>query len=196
MLKCFKSFVNFCTNPERNPKKCRAAAFFLYKLCFFLRFLCFTFHLWWLLTRLVFRLVQIHLMKPNHLKRKWQSHWRLKSCVAQLQGFICQADTEKLVHVFITCRLDYCTALPKSSSNTGFNKSEENRADYTQVWKSLHWLLISSTISSKVFYWVLNLLMTQYWCVYLISLFLMSSAALRPQENNRNTEAGTVLAEH
>jgi len=80
-----------------------------------------------------------------------------------VQPFLAQADTERLMHEFITSRLDYCNSLlsglPKkviSQQQTIQNAAARVltktrlRAHITTVLKSLHWLHVSFRIDFKV----------------------------------------------
>ena len=83
--------------------------------------------------------------------------------IAKVRLFLSQADTEKLIHCFISSRLDYCNALlsglPKKSigrlqlvQNAAARvlTKTKRRVHITPVLKSLHWLPISFRIDFKV----------------------------------------------
>ena len=92
----------------------------------------------------------------NHITRSSFHH--LKN-ISKLRGFLSKSDSEKLIHTFITSRLDYCnglfTGLPKASIQrlqliqnaaarilTGTKKYQH----ITPILKSLHWLPIRTRI--------------------------------------------------
>ena len=83
--------------------------------------------------------------------------------IAKVQPFLSQADTERLMHAFITSRLDYCNALlsglPKKTISTlqtvqnaaaRVLTKTRRRAHISPVLKSLHWLPVSSRIDFKI----------------------------------------------
>jgi len=83
--------------------------------------------------------------------------------VAKVRPFLTQKDAEKLVHAFITSRLDYCnalfTGLPKKSieklqliqnSAARLLTKTKKREHITPVLITLHWLPVSFRIDFKV----------------------------------------------
>ncbi len=96
----------------------------------------------------------------NHITKT--SFYHLKN-ISKLRGFLSKSDSEKLIHAFITSRLDYCnslfTGIPKSSIQrfqliqnaaarilTGTKKHQH----ITPVLKSLHWLPVRTRIDFKI----------------------------------------------
>ena len=88
--------------------------------------------------------------------------------IANVLPFLSQADTERLIHAFITSSLDYCnvllSGLPKKA--IGQLKKIQNaaaqvltktrqRAHITPVLRFLTWLPVSCRIF-RLFYWFLN----------------------------------------
>ena len=83
--------------------------------------------------------------------------------IAKVKPFLSQADTERLIHAFITSRLDYCngvlSGLPKKAIcrlQTIQNAAARvltrtrRRAHITPVLMALHWLPVQSRINFKV----------------------------------------------
>lgn len=83
--------------------------------------------------------------------------------IAKVQPFLSQADTERLMHAFITSMLDYCNALfsglPKKAINilqTIQNAAARvltktrRRAHISPVLKSLRWLPVSFRIDFEI----------------------------------------------
>lgn len=91
--------------------------------------------------------------------------------IAKVKPYLRQADLEKVIHVFITSRLDYCNSL-----YTGIGKSElyrlqlvqnaaarllsgrKKREHITPVLSSLHWLPVKYRIDFKVILFVFKCL--------------------------------------
>lgn len=78
-----------------------------------------------------------------------------------LRLFLSLGNTERLNHVFMTSRLNYCNALlsglPKSPINTlqliyssAVRVLTKTRAHFSPVNKSLHWLLINFRIDLEI----------------------------------------------
>ena len=90
--------------------------------------------------------------------------------IAKVQPFLSQADTGRLMHAFITSRLDHCSALFSSLPKKTINKLQiiqnaaalvlsntKKRAHLeTHVLKSLHWLPVSFRIDLKMLLLVLK----------------------------------------
>ncbi len=82
---------------------------------------------------------------------------------AKLRNMLPVSDAEKLVHAFMTSRLDYCNALLSGCPASSINKlqivqnaaagvlTRWNKYDHiTQILQSLHWLTIKFRISYKI----------------------------------------------
>jgi hypothetical protein len=86
--------------------------------------------------------------------------------LATVQPFLSQADTERLIHVFITSRFDYCidllSGLPKKAIGQLQNlqiaaarlltktRLSAYTGEHTPVLSSLHWLPVSFTMHFKI----------------------------------------------
>lgn len=91
--------------------------------------------------------------------------------IAKLRNMMSLHDAEKLVHAFITSRLDYCNALLSGCSKTSLNSLQmvQNAAarvltrkrkynHFIQVRASLHWLPVKKKIDFKVILLVFKVL--------------------------------------
>ncbi len=83
--------------------------------------------------------------------------------IAKLQNMLSVSDAEKLVHAFMTSRLDYCSALLGGCPASSINKlqivqnaaarvlTRSRKYDHiTPILQSLHWLPIKFRISYKI----------------------------------------------
>ena len=83
--------------------------------------------------------------------------------IARVKSFLSQADTERLMHCFISSRLDYCNALLSGLPKKEVSRLQivqnaaarvltgtRRRAHITPILKSLHWLPVSFRIDFKV----------------------------------------------
>ncbi len=83
--------------------------------------------------------------------------------IAKLQNTLTVSDAEKLVHAFMTSRLDYCNALLGGCPASSINKlqivqnaaarvlTRSRKYDHiTPILQSLHWLPIKFHISCKI----------------------------------------------
>ncbi len=83
--------------------------------------------------------------------------------IAKLQNMLSVSDAEKLVHAFMTSRLDYCNALLGGCPASSINKlqivqnaaarvlTRSRKYDHiTPILQSLHWLHIKFRISYKI----------------------------------------------
>ncbi|KAF7651000.1 hypothetical protein LDENG_00117560 [Lucifuga dentata] len=82
--------------------------------------------------------------------------------IAKVQPFLTQQDAEKLIHAFISSRLDYCnalfTCLPEKSvdrlqliQSSAALLTKTKREHITPVLAAVHWLPVSYRIDFKVF---------------------------------------------
>lgn len=104
-----------------------------------------------------------HLTYDNHIKQLCKtSFYHLKN-IAQLRPSLTLADAEKLVHAFVSSRLDYCNALLIGIPSKSIQKLQyiQNSAarilmrvrkfnHITPILKTLHWLPVSLRIEYKV----------------------------------------------
>ncbi len=105
-------------------------------------------------------ILETDLSFSSHVKAVTKSaYYHLKN-IARIRCFVSSQDLEKLVHAFITSRVDYCNGLlPKKSIRqlqliqnaaarilTRTRKSEH----ITPVLRSLHWLPVTFRIDFKV----------------------------------------------
>ncbi len=99
----------------------------------------------------------------NHISHVTKSAFFHLRNIAKLQNMLTFSDTEKLVHAFMTSRLDYCNALLGGCPASSINKLQivqnaaarvltRSRKYYhiTQILQSLHWLPIKFRISYKI----------------------------------------------
>ncbi len=107
--------------------------------------------------------LQTNLNFSSHVKAVTKSaYYHLKN-IARIISFVSSQDLEKLVHVFITSRVDYCTGLltglPKKTirhlqliQNTAARILTRTRKyeHITPVLRSLHWLPVTFRIDFKV----------------------------------------------
>ena len=83
--------------------------------------------------------------------------------ISKVKPFLSQSDTERLMHCFISSRLDYCNALlsglPKKevyrlqlvqNAAARVLTKTRRRAHITPILKSLHWLPVSFRIDFKI----------------------------------------------
>ena len=90
------------------------------------------------------------------------SFYHLRNIV-RVRGFLSQTDTERIMHAFITSRIDYCNALLSGVSKTEVARLQlvqnaaarvltktKRRAHITPILKSLHWLPVTLRIDFKV----------------------------------------------
>ncbi len=102
-------------------------------------------------------ILETDLSFSSHIKAVTKSaYYHLKN-IARFRSFVCSQDLEKLVHAFITSRVDYCnglhTGLPKKTirqlhliQNTAARIKSEH---ITSVLGSLHWLPVTFRIDFK-----------------------------------------------
>ena len=99
----------------------------------------------------------------NHLKLITKSaYYHLKN-IARINGFLSKGDLEKLVHAFISSRLDYCNGVFTGLSKKSIRQlqliqnaaarvlTNTRKMDHiTPVLRSLHWLPVSQRIDFKI----------------------------------------------
>lgn len=99
----------------------------------------------------------------SHIKNVCKTSFYHLRNIAKVRPFLSQNDTERLVHAFITTRLDYCNALLSGLPKKNINQLQlvQNSAarvltktkkwsHITPVLKSLHWLPVSYRIDFKI----------------------------------------------
>ncbi|MCI5136711.1 MAG: hypothetical protein D3920_16960 [Candidatus Electrothrix sp. AW2] len=99
----------------------------------------------------------------THIKNIIKTSFYHLRNIAKVQPFLAQADTERLMHAFITSRLDYCNSLLSGLPKKAISQLQiiqnaaarvltktRRRAHITPVLKSLHWLPVSFRIDFKV----------------------------------------------
>ncbi|MBN3300411.1 MAF1 polymerase, partial [Amia calva] len=97
----------------------------------------------------------------SHIHNVSRSSFLQLRNIARLRQFLSLQDTEKLIHTFVTSRLDYCNAILSGSTNSYFCTSVQNAAariltktkkheHITPVLASLHWLPVRYRIDFKV----------------------------------------------
>ncbi|KAI2657273.1 RNA-directed DNA polymerase from mobile element jockey [Labeo rohita] len=99
----------------------------------------------------------------NHISHVTKTAFFHLRNIAKLQNMLPVSDAEKLVHAFMTSRLDYCNALLGGCSASSINKlqivqnaaarvlTRSRKYDHiTPILKSLHWLPIRFRISYKI----------------------------------------------
>ncbi|XP_074476551.1 uncharacterized protein LOC141758790 [Sebastes fasciatus] len=120
--------------------------------------------------------------------------------IAKIRPSLTPPTAEKLIHAFISSRLDYCNSLLYGISNTSINKLQlvQNAAarllTHTKSWhhitpvlKDLHWLPVSHRISYKILtltYKALHQLAPPYLSELL--------SPYQPQRSLRSTSAGLL----
>lgn len=99
----------------------------------------------------------------HHIKHITKNGFYHLKNIAKVRPFLSQANTETLIHAFITCRIDYCNALlsglPKKNiaplqilqnSAARVLTKTRKRAHITPILKSLHWLPVCFRIDFKI----------------------------------------------
>jgi len=107
----------------------------------------------------------------SHMKSVTKSSFYHLKNIAKVKNFILPADLEKLIHAFISSRVDYCnglfTGLPKKTikslqiiQNAAARLlTRTKRKDHiTPILKSLHWLPVTYRIDFKVLFLVFKTL--------------------------------------
>ncbi len=99
----------------------------------------------------------------NHISHVTKTAFFHLRNIAKLQNMLPVSDAEKLVHAFMTSRLDYCNALLGACPASSINKlqivqnaaarvlTRSRKYDHiTPILQSLHWLPIKLRISYKI----------------------------------------------
>ncbi|XP_074496841.1 uncharacterized protein LOC141770891 [Sebastes fasciatus] len=99
----------------------------------------------------------------SHIKQTSRTAFFHLRNIAKIRHILCQNDAEKLVHAFVTSRLDYCNSLLSGCSNKSLKTlqliqnaaarvlTRTRKIDHiTPVLASLHWLPVKSRIDFKV----------------------------------------------
>ena len=99
----------------------------------------------------------------HHIKHITKNGFYHLKNIAKVRPFLSRANTETLIHAFITCRIDYCNALLsglpqkniaplqilQNSAARVLTKTRK-RAHITPILKSLHWLPVCFRIDFKI----------------------------------------------
>ncbi|XP_077948368.1 uncharacterized protein LOC144388953 [Gasterosteus aculeatus] len=98
----------------------------------------------------------------SHIKTLRTAYFHLRN-ISKIRNFLSQSDAEKLVHAFVTSRLDYCNSLLSGCSCKCLKPLQliqnaaarvltttKKRDHITPVLTSLHWLPVKSRIDFKV----------------------------------------------
>ncbi|XP_039668677.1 uncharacterized protein LOC120566361 [Perca fluviatilis] len=99
----------------------------------------------------------------THLKQTSRTAFFHLRNIAQIRNILSQNDSEKLVHAFVTSRLDYCNSLLSGCSNKFLKTLQliqnaaarvltrtKKRDHISPVLASLHWLPVKSRIEFKI----------------------------------------------
>ncbi len=99
----------------------------------------------------------------NHISHVRKTAFFHLRHIAKLQNMLSVSDAEKLVHAFMTSRLDNCNALLGACPASSIDKlqivqnaaarvlTRSRKYDHiTQIFQSLHWLPIKFRISYKI----------------------------------------------
>ena len=99
----------------------------------------------------------------SHIKQISRTAFFHLSNIAEIRHILCQKDAEKLVHAFVTSRLDYCNSLLSGCSNKSLKTLQliqnaaarlltrtRKRDHISPVLASLHWLPVKSRIEFKI----------------------------------------------
>ncbi len=107
-------------------------------------------------------IIDSNLSFENHISHVTKTAFFHLRNIAKLQNLLSVSDAEKLVHVFMISRLDYCNALLGGCPASSINKlqivknaaarvfTRSRKYDHiTPILQSLHWLPIKFRISNK-----------------------------------------------
>ena len=99
----------------------------------------------------------------SHIKQTSRSAYFHLRNIAKIRHILSQNDAEKLVHAFVTSRLDYCNSLLSGCSNKSIKTLQliqnaaarlltrtRKREHISPVLASLHWLPVKSRIEFKI----------------------------------------------
>ncbi len=113
-------------------------------------------------SEICFLLRSCFVFKQHRIKVLWWMH-KINASTTSLQNMLSVSDAEKLVHAFMTSRLDYCNALLGGCPASSINKlqivqnaparvlTRSRKYDHiTPILQSLHWLPIKFRISYKI----------------------------------------------
>ena len=104
-----------------------------------------------------------HMNLEYHVKKVTQSCFYHLRNIAKIKPVISPSDLEKIMHAFVSSRLDYCNGLYTTLSRSSIHKLQlvqnaaariltntHRRAHITPVLAALHWLPIKSRIDFKI----------------------------------------------
>ncbi len=90
----------------------------------------------------------------NHISHVTKTAFFHLRNLAKLWNMLSVSDAEKLIHAFMTSRLDYCNALLGACPASSINKLQITRSrkydHITPILQSLHWLPIKFYIRFKI----------------------------------------------
>ena len=99
----------------------------------------------------------------SHIKQISRTAFFHLRNIAKIRGILSQTDAEKLVHAFVTSRLDYCNSLLSGCSNGSLKSLQlvqnaaarvltrtRKRDHISPILASLHWLPVKSRIEFKI----------------------------------------------
>ena len=137
----------------------------------------------------------------RHIRQTTKNGFYHLKNIAKVRPFLSRANTETLIHAFITCRIDYCNALlsglPKKNieplqllqnSAARLLTKTRKRAHITPILKSLHWLPVCFRIDFKILLLVFKAL-NGLSPSYLSDLLL----TYKPSRTLRSSDRGLLL---
>jgi hypothetical protein len=109
-------------------------------------------------------MIDSHLTMDTHVNRVCAGAYRQLFALSKLRKFLDQESLEKIMHAFVTTRLDYCNALFCGASKSSIKKlqmvqntaarilTQTRKYDHiiTPVLKQLHWLPVDQRIKFKI----------------------------------------------
>uniref|UniRef100_A0AAQ4QM23 Reverse transcriptase domain-containing protein n=1 Tax=Gasterosteus aculeatus aculeatus TaxID=481459 RepID=A0AAQ4QM23_GASAC len=137
----------------------------------------------------------------THIKKTSRTAYFHLRNISKIRNFLSQSDAEKLVHAFVTSRLDYCNSLLSGCSCKSLKPLQliqnaaarvltrtKKRDHITPVLTSLHWLPVKSRIDFKV------LLLTYKALAGEAPLYLQELVTLYcPTRQLRSIDAGLLV---